>query len=95
MIKPKIKQLEDRHLLFILAQQNGTEGGSQRQGDKARKNNRDTDGDRKLTIKFARDAAEEGDRRKYRRQYEYDCDQRAADFFHGFLRRFIRIKIIV
>ena len=68
--------------LFVF-QKHGAQGGCQSQSHKARQTDAHSNRDGKLSVQFARNAAQECHRREHGRQYEHNGDQGAGYFLHG------------
>ena len=88
---------EEAAMAFVLVfrqrlQQCRAQGGRQDQRHGDRQHHRRHNGDRELAIDHARRSAKEGHRQEHSGQHQRDTDQRASDFAHGFLGRFLRAK---
>ena len=76
-------------------QKAGTEGRSQRQSGKCGQDNRNSNGQSKLFVQDTHNAAKEGNRYEYGRQYYGYADNRALYLLHGFHRGCLWIKVVV
>jgi hypothetical protein len=71
----------------VRLKQNAAKGGAERERDKARKQRRYRDGERKLSVELTRNSANECRRDENRAEHKRNGHEGAPDLFHGLDRR--------